>query len=336
VAEAALDKYDWSGQRVLVTGAGGFIGSHLAERLVQLGAEVRGFFRYTSHGSLGWIERASDETRKAIDTVLGDLRDADAVQRAVSGREVVFHLGALIGIPYSYVHPRETLETNVTGTFNIVTAARDHDVSLVVHTSTSETYGTANCVPIDEDHPLQAQSPYSATKIAADKLAQSFHHSYGLPVTTVRPFNTYGPRQSSRAVIPTIASQALRGTTVALGHLAPTRDFTYVLDTVDGFVRAAARSAVGQTFNLGSGQEISVGGLVDLVGEILDKELRVEHDPGRDRPDSSEVDRLVSDNTRAREVLGWEPTVSLPDGLRRTIEWISANPGRLSPHVYAI
>jgi NAD dependent epimerase/dehydratase len=336
VTEQAFDGYDLSGRRVLVTGAGGFIGSHLAERLVESGAEVRGFFRYTSEGRLGWIERASDEVRRAIDPVLGDLRDADAVQQAVSGSEIVFHLGALIGIPYSYFHPRETMDTNVTGTFNVVTAARDHDVSLVVHTSTSETYGTATYVPIDEAHPLQAQSPYSATKIAADKLAQSFHHSYGLPLTTVRPFNTYGPRQSSRAVIPTIASQALRGTTVMLGHLTPTRDFTYVSDTVDGFVRAAGSPGAGQTFNLGSGEEVSIGGLVELVGEILGKELEIEHDPGRDRPDSSEVDRLVSDNTRARRELGWEPTVSLRDGLRRTVEWISANASTLSPHTYAI
>lgn len=336
MTERAVEGNDWSGRRVLVTGAGGFIGSHLAERLVESGAEVRGFFRYTSHGSLGWIGHASDEIRSAIDPVLGDLRDADAVQRAVRGSEVVFHLGALIGIPYSYVHPRETMDTNVTGTFNVVTAARDHDVSLVVHTSTSETYGTARHVPIDEDHPLQAQSPYSATKIAADKLAQSFHHSYGLPLTTVRPFNTYGPRQSPRAVIPAITSQALRGTTVKLGHLAPTRDFTYVTDTVDGFVRAAVSAPVGQTFNLGSGQEISIGALVELVGEILEKELQVEHDPGRDRPDASEVDRLVSDNSRAREVLGWEPTVGLRDGLRRTVEWIGANSRASSPHVYAI
>ena len=334
--EGASKRDDWTGRRVLVTGAGGFIGSHLVERLVVSGAEVRAFFRYTSHGSHGWLGRAGEEIRDAIDPVLGDLRDADAVQRAVDGTEVVFHLGALIGIPYSYVHPRETMDTNVTGTFNVVTAARDHEVSLVVHTSTSETYGTATYVPIDEDHPLQAQSPYSATKIAADKLAQSFHHSYGLPLTTVRPFNTYGPRQSPRAVIPTIASQALRGTTVRLGHLAPTRDFTYVTDTVEGFVRAAASAPVGQTFNLGSGEEISIGGLVELVGEILGKKLQVEHDPGRDRPDASEVDRLVSDNSRAREVLGWEPSVSLRDGLGRTVEWISANSQALSPHAYAI
>jgi dTDP-glucose 4,6-dehydratase len=332
----AIEGSDWGGRRVLVTGAGGFIGSHLTERLVGLGAEVRGFFRYTSSGGLGWIEHASEEVRRSVEPVLGDLRDADAVQGAVRGSEVVFHLGALIGIPYSYVHPRETMDSNVTGTFNVVTAARDHDVSLVVHTSTSETYGTASYVPIDESHPLQAQSPYSATKIAADKLVESFHHSYGLPATTVRPFNTYGPRQSPRAVIPTIAAQALRGTTVALGHLAPTRDFTYVSDTVEGFLRAAESGAVGQTFNLGSGQEISIGALVELVGELLDKELQVEHDPGRDRPDASEVDRLVSDNGRAREQLGWEPTVSLRDGLRRTLEWIGANPGQLSPRVYAI
>lgn len=321
---------------MLVTGAGGFIGSHLAERLVALGADVRGFFRYTSGGGLGWIEHADANIKNAIDPVLGDLRDADAVQNAARGTDVVFHLGALIGIPYSYVHPRETFDTNVTGTLNVITAARDHGVSLVVHTSTSETYGTATYVPIDEKHPLQAQSPYSATKIAADKLAESFQHSYGLPVTTIRPFNTYGPRQSSRAVIPTIAAQAILGTAVTLGHLTPTRDFTYVSDTVDGFVRAAAVGAIGQTFNLGSGQEISVGGLVELIGEVLDRELSVEHDRDRDRPKTSEVDRLVADTTRAREVLGWEPTVSLREGLRRTVEWVGANPRQSSPHAYAI
>jgi NAD dependent epimerase/dehydratase len=328
--------YDWSGRRVLVTGAGGFIGSNLAERLVELGAEVRGFFRYTSGGSRGWIEHADADIRDAIEPVLGDLRDADAVQHAVRGTELVFHLGALIGIPYSYVHPRETFETNVTGTLNVVTAARDHDVSLLVHTSTSETYGTATYVPIDEKHPLQAQSPYSATKIAADKLAESFQHSFALPLTTVRPFNTYGPRQSPRAVIPTIVSQALHGTTVALGHLSPSRDFTYVSDTVEGFIRAAVAAAIGQTFNLGSGEEISVGGLVELVGEILEKKLHVEHDPRRDRPEASEVDRLVADNTRAREVLGWEPTVSLRDGLRRTLGWIRATRQLPHPGAYAI
>jgi dTDP-glucose 4,6-dehydratase len=320
---------------VLVTGAGGFIGSHLAERLVELGADVRGFFRYTSGGGRGWIERADADIRNAIDPVLGDLRDSDAVQQAVRGTDLVFHLGALVGIPYSYVHPRETFETNVAGTLNVVTAARDHDVSLLVHTSTSETYGTATYVPIDEKHPLQAQSPYSATKIAADKLAESFQHSFAVPVTTVRPFNTYGPRQSPRAVIPTIASQALQGTTVALGHLSPTRDFTFVSDTVEGFIRAGTVAAIGQTFNLGSGEEVSVGGLVELVGEILGKQLDVVHDSRRDRPEASEVDRLVSDNTRAREVLGWEPTVSLRDGLRRTLEWVGAT-RQTHPGAYAI
>jgi dTDP-glucose 4,6-dehydratase len=321
---------------VLVTGAGGFIGSHLTERLVELGADVCGFFRYTSGGRLGWIEHVEADVRNAVEPVLGDLRDADAVQHAVRGADLVFHLGALIGIPYSYVHPRETFETNVAGTLNVVTAARDHDVSLLVHTSTSETYGTATYVPIDEKHPLQAQSPYSATKIAADKLAESFQHSFAVPVTTVRPFNTYGPRQSPRAVIPTIASQALHGATVALGHLSPVRDFTYVSDTVDGFIRAARVAAIGQTFNLGSGEEISVGGLVELVGEILGKQLQVEHDPRRDRPEASEVDRLLADNTRAREVLGWAPTVSLREGLRRTLEWIGATQQPPPSGAYAI
>jgi dTDP-glucose 4,6-dehydratase len=321
---------------VLVTGAGGFIGSHLAERLVEMGADVRGFFRYTSGGGRGWIDHAAADVRNAIDPVLGDLRDADAVQHAVRGIDLVFHLGALVGIPYSYVHPRETFDTNVTGTLNVVTAARDHEVSLLVHTSTSETYGTATYVPIDEKHPLQAQSPYSATKIAADKLVESFQHSFAVAVTTVRPFNTYGPRQSPRAVIPTIASQALHGTNVVLGNLSPTRDFTYVSDTVEGFIRAAAVATIGQTFNLGSGEEISVGGLVELVGEILGTQLHVEHDPRRDRPEASEVDRLVSDNTRAREVLRWEPTVSLRDGLGRTLEWIGATRQLPHPGAYAI
>jgi NAD dependent epimerase/dehydratase len=327
----------WAGRAILVTGAGGFIGSHLTERLVTLGANVRGFFRYTSGGRLGWIERAERSVRDSIEPVLGDLRDADAVSRAVAGREVVFHLGALIGIPYSYVHPRETLDTNTIGTFNVIAAARDHGTPLVVHTSTSETYGTARYVPIDEEHPLQGQSPYSATKIAADKLVESFHLSYDLPVTTVRPFNTYGPRQSARAVIPTIVAQALAGGQVSLGHLTPTRDFTYVSDTIEGFVRAASTpAAVGGTFNLGSGADISIGDLVESIAGVLGRPLDVVHDAQRDRPESSEVDRLLSDNTRARDVLGWRPTIELREGLALTVEWIKAHQDLVVSGGYAI
>lgn len=328
---------DWAGRHVLVTGAGGFIGSHLVERLVELGADVRGFFRYTSAGRLGWIEHCRPEVRRVIEPVLGDLRDSDAVRRAVRGTDVVFHLGALIGIPYSYVHPRETLETNTTGTFNVLAAAVDAGDTLVVHTSTSETYGTAQYVPIDEAHPLRAQSPYAATKVAADSLAGSFHDSYGLRVTTVRPFNTYGPRQSARAVIPTILAQALAGADVTLGNLAPTRDFTYVSDTVDGFVRAASTpAAVGRVVNLGFGSEISIGDLVELVGEVVGRSLAVAHDAVRDRPEASEVDRLLCDNRLALELLGWRPSVDLRDGLRSTLEWLSSHRDLVQGEGYAI
>jgi dTDP-glucose 4,6-dehydratase len=309
----------------------------LSERLVELGADVRGFFRYTSSGSRGWIDRADPAVREAIEPVLGDLRDSDAVRRAVEGMDLVFHLGALVGIPYSYVHPRETLETNTLGTFNVATAALDCGTARVVHTSTSETYGTARHVPITEQHPLQAQSPYSATKIAADKLVESFHLSYGLPATTVRPFNTYGPRQSVRAVIPTIITQALAGEQVSLGHLAPTRDFTYVADTVEGFVLAAsAPDAIGGTYNLGTGEEVSIGDLVELISEVLGRSLDVVHDPRRDRPGTSEVDRLLSANDLARETLGWQPTFSLREGLRLTVEWLTAHRELVAQSGYAV
>lgn len=316
----------WSDKKVIVTGAGGFIGSHLVERLVALGARVRAFVRYTSRSQAGFLDTLDPQMRASIEIIRGDLRDYDAVIQATRGAAVVFHLGALIGIPYSYIHPRETIDTNVTGTLNVLMAARECSVERIIHTSSSEVYGTARYTPIGENHPLQGQSPYSASKIGADKIAESFFGSYGLPAVILRPFNTYGPRQSARAVIPTIITQAIAGDRICLGILAPIRDFTYVDDTVDGFIKAAEReAAVGRTINLGTSIEVSVGDLVDKIGAILGKELLVFQDKARLRPPASEVGRLVSDNRLAQELLGWQPRISLHDGLESTVKWIREN-----------
>jgi len=314
----------WYGKQILVTGAGGFIGSHLAETLARNGARVRAFVRYNSRGDAGLLSMLPRDLHAELEIIAGDLRDLPALMSAMRNVEIVFHLGALIAIPYSYLHPVEVVQSNVMGTLNILLAARENGVRRIVHTSSSEVYGTAVRVPIAESHPLQGQSPYSASKIGADKLAESFYCAYDLPVVTVRPFNTYGPRQSARAVIPAIITQALTEDVICLGNLDATRDFTFVSDTVDGFVRAAQASGVeGETFNLGVGSEIRVGELaaeiVALLGEP--KEIRVE--PVRLRPGKSEVQRLISDNSLARDRLGWQPTVSLHDGLSRTILWIS-------------
>ena len=326
-----------AGRPVLVTGAGGFIGGHLVERLVREGARVRALVRYNSRnerGTLDWLPR---DGVADVETVLGDLRDAESVSEAVAGTEVVFHLGAQIAIPYSYVNPRDYVETNVTGTLNVALAARAHDVQRVVQTSTSEVYGTARQVPITEDHPLEPGSPYAATKVAADKLMDSFHRSFGLPVVVLRPFNTYGPRQSARAVIPTIISQALTDEPVRLGSLDPRRDLTFVTDTVDGFVRAATSdAAIGRTVQLGTEHDVSVGDIVQTVGEILGKKLEVVQDPDRVRPANSEVMRLISSPRLAQELLGWEPTVALEDGLRRTVEWVESSRERFRTEQYVI
>lgn len=309
------------GRAVLVTGGMGFIGSHLVERLVQDGARVKVLGRYNSHGSLGWLDHSP--ARGHFEPILGDVRDADLVRSCCQGVEVVFHLAALIGIPYSYLAPSSYVETNIQGTLNILQAARACDVGRLVHTSTSEVYGTALRVPIDEDHPLQGQSPYSASKIAADKLAESFHLSFNLPVVTARPFNTFGPRQSTRAVIPTIISQALAGDSVRLGSLSPTRDFNFVENTVEGFLAlATAPEVVGKTYNLGTGKEISVGDLAALIFRLVGRELPVETEAARRRPEKSEVERLLADSTRARQDLGWSPRIGLEEGLQRTIEWM--------------
>ncbi len=314
---------EWTGKRALVTGAGGFIGSQLTEALVRGGANVRAFVRYNSRGDAGLLRQLPAEIVRELDVVAGDLRDTAAVDGAVNGVDVVFHLGAIISIPYSYKHPMETAETNFMGTLNVLLACRAHDVSRLVHTSTSEVYGTAQFTPMDESHPLQGQSPYSASKIGADKLVESFYRSYNLPAVTVRPFNTYGPRQSARAVIPTIITQALTADCIRLGNLDARRDFTYVRDTVSGFLRAAdAPGVVGEELNLGTGADISIGELAERIIAITGRPVEIAADNQRLRPEKSEVMRLLSDNGLARRALGWEPVYSLDEGLRETIAWI--------------
>lgn len=326
---------DWTGQKVLVTGAGGFIASHLVKTLVQRGANVRAFVRYNSRGDNGLLARLEPQVLSAIEVISGDLRDLPAVKQAIRGVEMIFHLGALIAIPYSYLHPAEVVETNVIGTLNVLLAARELCTPRVIHTSTSEVYGTALRVPIDESHPLQGQSPYSASKIGADKLAESFYCAYELPVVTVRPFNTYGPRQSARAVIPTIISQALTRDELHLGSLDTRRDFTYVHDTVAGFLCAAEKQGVeGQVFNLGTGSDVTVGELVQTVSRILGRDLKVVQETQRFRPEKSEVRRLLSDNRKAKAQLGWQPQVSLEQGLSQTIEWIRQNIHDYRPDYY--
>lgn len=325
----------WSGKRVLVTGGGGFIGSHLVERLVELGARTRALVHYNALGMRGWLD--TSPCAKDIEILAGDITDRDSVRQVVKGAEVVFHLAALIAIPYSYQAPASYVRTNVEGTLNVLQACLEHNVERLVHTSTSEVYGTARFVPITEDHPLQGQSPYSASKIGADKMVEAFHCSFNVPVVTVRPFNTFGPRQSARAVIPTIITQCLTGSEVRLGSLSPTRDLNYVTNTVDGFVRAAlAPEAIGTCLNLGSGREISVGDLAQLIAKLVGTPLKVVSEPQRIRPDKSEVERLLADNSRSREMLGWAPAVSLEDGLRQTIEWVRANQGRYRSGDYTV
>jgi dTDP-glucose 4,6-dehydratase len=321
------------GRRVLVTGAGGFIGGHLVERLVRDGARVRALVRYNSRNERGTLDWFPPEMTQDVEVVLGDLRDVESVGRAVAGNEVVLHLAAQIAIPYSFVNPRDFFETNVLGTLNVAQAALTHDVSRVVHTSTSEVYGTAREIPITEDHAIEPQSPYAASKVGADKLMDSYHRTFNLPVTVLRPFNTYGPHQSARAVIPTIISQALSGDVLRLGSLDPRRDLTFVTETVDGFVRAGTSpEAVGRTVQLGTGKDVSVADIVAVVGRLLDKELTVEQDLDRVRPENSEVMRLIASPDLAGELLGWMPRVDLEEGLRATIAWIERSRERFREH----
>ncbi len=323
----------WRGTPVLVTGAGGFIGSHLTERLAQEGATVRAFVHYNALGSRGWLEAADP----AIDIVAGDLCDRDSVAAAVRDVEVVFHLGALIAIPYSYVAPASYGRTNLEGTLNVLQSCRDARVARLVHTSTSEVYGTAVYVPMDELHPLQAQSPYAASKVAADKMVEAFHLSFGVPAVTVRPFNTFGPRQSTRAVIPTIIRQCLDGNTVRLGSVHPLRDLNYVTNTVDGFLQAAlVPAAVGRTINLGSGREVSVGEVAQIIGRLTGRQIQIVTDEQRVRPGKSEVERLLASAELARTLLGWTPEVSLEAGLERTIEWTRRRQHREAGDAYTL
>ncbi len=327
-----------SGKRVLVTGAAGFIGSHLVEALVAQGADVRALVHYNARNDWGNLELIPQDVKAEVDVRLGDVQDPFGVAAMVSDREVVFHLAALIGIPYSYVHPASYVNVNVTGTLNVLEAARRFGIERLVHTSTSETYGTAQTVPIAETHPLVGQSPYSASKIGADMLAESYARSFDVPVVTLRPFNTFGPRQSLRAVIPTIAAQAILGGAVKLGSLHPVRDFTYVTDTARAFIAAAGAPAEanGRTFNAGNGRSITIGEVAERIlaivggGAYLDAELQE-----RKRPDRSEVGELIADATLLRELTGWAPQVSLDEGLRHVVDFIRSR-SDLKPHLYTI
>lgn len=326
-----------SGKKILVTGAGGFIGSHLAEMLAQRGADVTAMVRYSSGSSVGNLAFLPAPLRGRLTVAAGNIEDGDFVYRTMEGQDIVFHLAALIAIPYSYVAPRSYVRTNVEGTLNVLEAARRLGTGRVVHTSTSEVYGTAVHTPIDEDHPLQGQSPYSASKIGADKIAESYFRSFDTPVVVLRPFNTFGPRQSARAFIPTIVSQAVRGEAVHLGSLTPERDMTFVSDTVDGFIRAGVTPGIeGETINLGTGQAFSIGDFAKRILKLMGSDKPIVHDAARDRPIKSEVMRLVSDNRKAAELMKWRPTMSMDEGLRQTIAFVSANPNLYTPEAYVV
>lgn len=321
--------------RILVTGADGFIGSHLVEALVRAGYDVRAFVMYNSFNSWGWLDRCGEDVKSRFEVFAGDVRDPNGVRTAMKGCDAVLHLAALIAIPYSYHSPDTYVDTNIKGTLNVVQAARDLGVAKVVHTSTSEVYGTACFVPITEDHPLQGQSPYSASKIGADQIALSFYSSFGTPVTVIRPFNTYGPRQSARAVIPTIITQIASGKRqIELGALHPTRDFSYVQDTVTGFTAAlASNRGVGEVINLGSNFEISIGDTVRTIAQVMGAEINISTDEQRLRPEKSEVERLWASNAKAREMLDWQPEYGGAEGfqrgLRETVNWFG-NPENLA------
>ncbi|MCD4715788.1 MAG: NAD-dependent 4,6-dehydratase LegB [Desulfobacterales bacterium] len=316
-----------SGKKIIVTGADGFIGSHLTEALVRQGADVRAFVFYNSFNSWGWLDSASEDIKKNIDVFAGDVRDPHGVRKAVKGCDIVFHLAALIGIPYSYHSPDTYVDTNVKGTLNIVQAAKEIGVEKVIQTSTSEVYGTARFVPITEDHPLQGQSPYSASKTGADQIAMSFYTSFELPVAIIRPFNTYGPRQSARAIIPTVITQIAKGNeTIKIGSTHPTRDFSYISDVVRGFIAVAESDrSVGEVINIGSNFEVSIGTTAALIAEVMGTDISIETEAVRLRPENSEVDRLWADNGKAKKLTGWEPVYAGEEGFRRglreTVEW---------------
>lgn len=324
-------------KKILVTGADGFIGSHLTEELIRRGHDVRAFVLYNSFNSWGWLDHSEPAIKKDLDVFAGDIRDPHGVKQAMKGCDVVFHLAALIGIPYSYHSPDTYVDTNIKGTLNIVQAARELDISKVLHTSTSEVYGTARIVPITEEHPLQGQSPYSASKIGADQIAMSFYLSFNTPVSVVRPFNTYGPRQSARAVIPTVITQIAAGSRkIKLGALHPTRDFNYVKDTVNGFIAIAeSEKTVGEFINIGSNYEVSIGDTVKMIAELMNAKLDIDTDAQRIRPENSEVERLWAENAKAKKLTNWKPAYAQRDGFKRglqeTIDWF-INPDNLKQY----
>lgn len=326
-----------SEKKVLITGADGFIGSHLTEALIRQGYDVRAFVYYNSFNSWGWLDQSSNEIKKDLDVFAGDIRDPHGIKEAMKGCTHVLNLAALIAIPYSYHSPDTYVDTNIKGTLNVVQAARELNIEKVVHTSTSEVYGTAQYVPIDENHPLQGQSPYSASKIGADQIALSFYKSFDTPVSIIRPFNTYGPRQSARAVIPTIIGQLAAGNSnIKLGAISPTRDFNYVKDTVNGFISIMnSDNSNGEVINIGSNYEVSIGETAEMIADIMNVNLTIETDEQRIRPDKSEVERLWADNQKAKEIIGWEPNYGGRAGLRRgleeTIEWFT-NPQNLASY----
>ncbi len=320
-----------------MTGAGGFIGSHLVDELIRSGADVTAFVHYNARNDWGMLEGRYEPGHPNLTVLPGDIADGFAVRHAVEGKDIVFHLAALIGIPYSYLAPESYVNTNVKGTLNVMEACRRAGVDRIVHTSTSETYGTARYTPIDEAHPLQGQSPYSASKIGADKIAESYFCSFGLPVATLRPFNTFGPRQSTRAVIPTIITQALTSDTVRLGSLTPVRDLTYVGDTVRAFIRMAeCEEAIGRTINAGRGSGVTIGELAEIILGKVNPEARIDCEELRIRPEKSEVMKLICDNSLAREVLGWKPSVTLEDGLDLTIAWMREQIDTYKPGIYTV
>lgn len=327
---------DLSHKKIIVTGADGFIGSHLTEELVRQGCTIRAFVQYNSFNTWGWLDSSPQEVKEALEIFAGDIRDPYGVKEAMRGCDIVLHLAALIAIPYSYHSPDTYIDTNIKGTLNVVQAAKELGIEKVVHTSTSEVYGTARFVPITEEHPLQGQSPYSASKIGADQLAFSFYSSFNTPVIIIRPFNTYGPRQSARAVIPTVITQIANGNCkIKLGALHPTRDFNYVKDTVRGFIAAAESDVVGEVINIGSNYEISIGDMVNLIAETMNVNLEIDTDQQRLRPQNSEVERLWADNTKAKKLLNWEPIYAYKEGLKRglseTIDWFT-NPDNLKQY----
>ena len=329
---------NWKNKKILVTGADGFIGSHLVEKLVGLGADVRAFSFYNSFNTWGWMDSFSKDTLKKIHVFTGDIRDPNGVSTAVEDREIIFHLAALIGIPFSYHSPDSYVDTNVKGTLNILQAAKKCGVKKIVHTSTSEIYGTAQYAPIDEKHPVNPQSPYAATKSAADSLALSFHRSFELPVTVLRPFNTFGPRQSARAIIPTIISQIYAGQkTIKLGNMNVTRDFNYVSNTVDSFLKVAVSpKTIGEVINSGSGREAAIGEVLEIIQDITKSKVKVVTEQSRMRPEKSEVERLICSSEKLQQLTDWKPEVSLEAGLKKTCQWIKTNMKTFKTDIYNV